>query len=122
MHFNQNQEAIKFVFPLLLIIIVCANQSRCSDDYQQCTSGFKISVLRTEFDTADIAGKLLFYFALSDLNVFGFDWAGACDIASNISDVPTLTLYADSFPCIDTSLEIKMLHLLSYLTTLVRLS
>ena len=77
-------------------------------------------MLWTEFDTADIAGKLLFYYAVSDLNVFGFDWAGACDRPSNNDSVPTLNLLISSLSsCNDTNLEPEIDQLLLYLTTLV---
>ena len=94
----------------------------------QCTL-YK-SILWTKFDTADIAGKLLFYFASSGLSVFGFDWAGACDNPVNVYDgepsddydsVSTIYLAIPAnFSCNDTNIEADIHQSLLYLTTLVR--
>lgn len=108
--------------------ISCANQSECSDVEveKNCTSGFYKSVLWTEFDTTDIAGRLMLYFASSNLNVFGFDWAGACENPidvqeqSNISTPIINLVVSASFLCSNTSIESEIHDALIYLTTLVR--
>ena len=79
-------------------------------------------VLWTEFDTTHEAGRLLLSTAASGVKVFGFDWAGACDInlyELPIVSLPTLNLIVSSLPCNDTTLELKINQTLLYLTTLV---
>ena len=111
----------------------CSNQSECGDidaeNYNCSSSGFYKSVLWTEIDTADTAGKLLLYFASSNLNVFGFDWAGACDVPTELVyepangySVPTIKLVVPgSFLCGNyTIIDSEVQRSLLYLTTLVR--
>ena len=111
---------------LIAFNITCTDhdQPKC-DTENNCTSGFYKSVLWTEFDTADIAGKLMLYFASSDLNVFGFDWAGACEVSlrdpESIDRVPSINLVVPSLLCNDTSLESEIDQSLLYITTLVRI-
>ena len=105
--------------------ITYSDQPECYDT-DNYTSGFYTkSVLWTEFDTADFAGKVLLYFALSDLNVFGFDWAGACDLDIDnygmVNDsAQIINLVVPSLSCNDTNLESEIHLSLLYLTTLVR--
>ena len=106
--------------------ITCTDMPKCDniDTENNCTSGFYKSMLWTEFDTADIAGKLMLYFASSDLNVFGFDWAGACEVpvreSNDYDSEPSINLVVPSLLCNDTNLESEIHQSLLYITTLVR--
>ena len=102
---------------------ITCDSAECDDTHPEnnCSPEFNASVLWTEFDTGDIAGKLMLYFASSDFNVLGFDWAGACDVPDYHNDsVPTLNLVVPSLVCNNTILESEIQQSLLYLTTLVR--
>ena len=101
--------------------VTCADQLECEVD-DNCTSGFCESVLWTEFNVTDTAGKVLFYFAVNNLNIFGFDWAGACDanLDLDIEHTAIIDLNLTSLSCTNTSIQSEIRQLLLYLATLVR--
>ena len=97
--------------------ITCTNQSELDQDcFLNCTTGYDVSMIWTEFDSTDTAGQLLFKFASSGFSVLGFDWAGACDLSEFSTATLELTVPSKALPCNNTD---HLLQALEYMTTLV---
>ena len=61
-------------------------------------------IIWTNFDASSLSGRFLYYFAVQNLSIFGFEWAGACDIDSDIYlDIKTSS-YEDQYKYINDSL------------------
>ena len=108
--------------------VTCTNQSVVYYDHDlncifNCTTGYNVTIIWTEFDTKNIAGKAILHYASDGFSVFGFDWTGACDVVSSVVTLK-LTVMASILQdlCNDTDqMDPDLLQALQYITTLVRL-
>ena len=86
--FEVKSGQVKICVPLNYTIF-CAKEE-CGD----CSSGYSYSSIWTNFDTSTLAGGFLFDFASLNWTVFGFEWAGACDL--RIENTPVLNISVSS--------------------------
>ena len=111
---------------LLAYNVTCDEDSdispQCNESDPQCILGL-YNILWTEFDTSDTAGTLLLYLASDGFSVFGFEWAGACDLLQDDSNAANLSLVLPSSLCngnqSDIDLKEEIMSSLIYITTLV---
>ncbi len=87
--FKVEPGAVKICVPLTYSIN-CTDQEDCDNETTSfnCTNGYTTTFTWTNFDVTSFSGKFLFAYASENLEVFGFEWAGACDV----SVTNTLTL------------------------------
>ena len=45
---------------------------------------YNTNIIWTNFNAYSLSGRFLFYFAFQNVSIFGFEWAGACDLDSDI--------------------------------------
>ena len=90
--FEVKSGQVKICVPLKYTIF-CAEEE-CGDF--NCSSGYSYTSIWTSFDASPrtLAGGFLFDFALLNWTVFGFEWAGACDLS--IENTPVLNISVSS--------------------------
>ena len=90
--FEVKSGQVKICVPLNYTIF--CTEEECGDF--NCSSGYSYSSrsIWTNFDTSTLAGAFLFDFASLDWTVFGFEWAGACDLS--IENTPVLNISVSS--------------------------
>ncbi len=114
---TQNLETIRAAFEvepgavkicvLLTYYIFPTDQEDCVNETTSynCTNGCTTTFIWTNFDATSLSGKFLFAYASENLKVFGFEWAGACDV----SVTNNLNLTIPSLLCTPDDTLIKML-------------
>ncbi len=96
--FEVKPGAVKICVPLTYTL-THTDQEDCDNETTSfnCTNGCTTRFTWTNFDANYFSGYFLFTYASENLEVFGFEWAGACDISVN--NTLTLTITIPSLPC-----------------------
>ena len=100
--FKVKPGSVKICVPLTYNII-CTDQ--IFDPYDgYCSNNYTPTFIWTAFDGNSISGLFLFSYASGNLNIIGFEWGGACDVYTNLTEFkldPILNLTITSLPCMD---------------------
>ena len=77
--------------------INCTDQEECEGLGFNCSTGNPHLFVWTSFDTTTLTGRFLFDYAMLGIDVFGFEWADACNTSyMNLSiSVPSLMLLCE---------------------------
>ncbi len=93
-------------------MIHCSDQEECYNETTSlnCSNTYSSKFMWTTFNVESFSGHFLYLYAPSGIEIFGFEWSGACKVISRYSEIEgtTLNINVSSLPCMDTKKYLEM--------------